>query len=79
MSEALLEVITHYNSVLRKENLQEELDTVKAEVWKACHYRNKPVGVCFFPYIVKKDKAVFWEPAGQRPKEVNNDAPCHNS
>lgn len=47
MSEALLEVTNHYNRVSYEENLclQKELETVKAEVWKACHYRNKPVGV----------------------------------
>lgn len=81
MSEALLEVTTHCNSVLEEDKLglRKELDTVKAEVWKARHYRNKPVGACFFPYIMKKVKAVFWEPVGERPKEVNRDAPCHNS
>lgn len=76
MSEASPEVTTvRYLGALEKDNLhlQKELERVEAEVWKACHYRNKPLGGCFFLFIVKKDKTVFWEPVGERSKEVNSD------
>lgn len=61
MSEALLEVTTHYNSVLEEDKvcLQKALDMVNAEVWKARHYRNKPGGGCFFPYIMKKVSGIL--------------------
>lgn len=58
MSEASLEVTMHSHNDLEEDKLrlQMELDRVEAEVWKACHYRNKPVGGCFFLFIVKKEK-----------------------
>lgn len=75
MSEASLDVTTLYNRDLEEDNLclQKELDTVEAEVCKACHYKNKPVGGCFFLYTMKKAKTVFWQPVGERSKEVNSD------
>ncbi|XP_017942858.1 putative ankyrin repeat domain-containing protein 19 [Manacus vitellinus] len=66
-------VVTGTHEVhLEEDNLrlQEELDRADTEVWKACPYRDKPGGARCFLYIMKTDKTVFWEPVGQRPKEV---------